>query len=117
MAQLREFFQKYARNRGIAMAEALAKEMKIVVGVQAPTRRTRSGRIVAATPATPFAPPRRVTGKLQASIKVVRVKNGAKVVVYQPYGLPLETSTRWWGWPHIFVARAKHILGIRGGTY
>lgn len=40
-----------------------------VLGVQAPLRRTRSGRVVAATPATPGAAPRRVTGWLQSRVE------------------------------------------------
>lgn len=117
MAQMREFFKRYARQRGVMMADKLAEEIKRVLSVQAPVRVTRRGKLVAATKAVPFAPPRRVTGKLQRSVKVKRTTKGATVVIYQPYGLPLETSTRWWGWPHIFVARAKANLGIRGGKY
>ena len=117
MEKIKEYFKRFARQRGVQMADALAEEMRRVVGVQAPTRRTRSGKVVAATKAIPFAPPRRVTGKLQKSITVRRTIFGATVTVHQPYGVPLETLTHWYGWPHLYVARAKANLGIRGGTY
>lgn len=112
--QLGDFFRRYARGRGVTMADKLAKEIKDVLSVQAPIKRTRSGRIVASTKATPFAPPRKVTGKLQKSVRVQRTRNGAKLIIDAPYGLPLETSTRWWGWPHKFIAVAMERLGLRG---
>jgi hypothetical protein len=112
--QLAEMFQRYARGRGVQIAHKLAVEMRRVLSVQAPTRVLPSGRIVARTKAKPFAPPRRVTGKLQSSVKEVRVKNGVSVRVYAVYGYPLEKSTRWRGWPHKFVSVALRNIGIRG---
>lgn len=115
MAQsLSEFFQKYARGAGVGMAQKFKKELQRVLSVQAPTRVTRSGRIVATTRAKPYAPPRRVSGKLQSRITIVKTKNGARCVIWTPYGVPLERSSRWRGWPHKFVAVALKNLGLTG---
>lgn len=88
--RLHEFFKKYARGRGVQMAEQFAENLREVLSVQAPTRISRSGRVYAATPAIPGAPPRRVTGALQKSVSVIRTKNGASVQVYKFYGAILE---------------------------
>lgn len=112
MARIETFFQKYARGQGVGMAEKLAVEIRRVLGVQAPIRYTATGKPVAATPAEPFAPPRRVSGALQASVKVHRTANGARVVVWKPYGKVLEKSRRWYGWPHAFVSVALRAIGL-----
>jgi len=112
--RLEEFFEKYARGRGVMIAEQLAKEIRGVLSVQAPVRISRSGKIVATTKAKPFAPPRRVSGKLQKSVKVVRTKHGARVVVFAPYAASLEYTTKWAGWPHKFVQVAMRKMGLRG---
>lgn len=112
--QLGEYFRAFARNRGVAVAEHLAKVVRQVLSVQAPTRITRGGNLVAATRATPFAPPRRITGRLQDSVKVQRTARGAKLTVYAPYAMPLEHGTKVRGFPHKFLAVAMEQLGLRG---
>jgi len=67
------------------------------VGIQAPIRITASGRIVAATPAIPGAPPRMVTKRLRNSIQV---RNGNRIYVLVPYSVYLEHSKKH---PHPFV--------------
>ena len=112
--RLEEFFKKYARGRGVAIAKQFKVELQQVLSVQAPTRRTRSGRLVATTRAKPYAPPRRVTGRLQARITVVETAHGARVVVWTPYAVPLEKSKRMRGFPHKFLAVALRNLGLSG---
>lgn len=79
------FYDKVVAPR---LANMVAQEMRIVCGVQAPTKVTKSGRIVAATPATPGAPPRRVTGRFIRSIRVVR----NRIYVGAPYAARLEAQ-------------------------
>lgn len=112
--RLEEFFKKYARGAGVGMAHAFKRELQRVLSVQAPTRRTRSGRIVATTRAKPYAPPRRVSGRLRERISVVPTAHGARVVVWTPYGVPLEKSTRMRGFPHRFIFVALANLGLIG---
>lgn len=114
MPRLEEFFKRYARGRGIAKAEELRRELDKILSVRAPTRITKSGRVVAATPATPYAPPREVTGALRRSVKIVRTEHGARLVVWKPYGFFLEKVTKWYGWPHLFMAWALERVGVRG---
>lgn len=111
--RVHEFFRKVARQKCKMLADQLAREMRKVVGVQAPTRITRSGRMVAATRATPFAPPRKVTGRLQKSIHVIETKRGASVQVCAPYAQYLEYGTGREGFPHAFLSVAKSNLGMR----
>ena len=90
---MEEFFKRWARQRGVMMAEAFAARMRLNVGKQAATRRTASGRLVAIFPARPGAYPRRVSGALQKSIRVVKTAKGAKVRVGNakvPYATALE---------------------------
>jgi hypothetical protein len=82
--------------------------------VQAPVRTTRSGKIVATTRANPFAPPRRVSGRLKDSVKVQRTAHGAKLTIYAPYAVMLEKSKYPYGFPHAFLRLAMVYLGIRG---
>lgn len=112
--QLSEFFKKYARNRGVLTAEALAVEIRKVLSVRAAVRRTKGGNLVAINKAKPFAPPRMITGKLRNSVKVVRTAHGARVVIYSKYGAALEYGRKWAGWPHKFLAVAMHKLGLKG---
>ena len=84
--QLSEFFQKYARKRGVMIAEQLAKEIREMISVPYPPA-SRPGK-----------PPRRRSGKLLRSVKVVRTATGARVQIGK--GLPglyasyLEYGTR-----------------------
>lgn len=112
--QLGDFFKRWARGRGVKIADQMAIELNQILSVQAPTRVTKSGRIVAATKATPFAPPRRVRGQLQSSVQVWRTVFGAKLRIQAFYGYYLEKSHRWYGWPHEFMKLAYARLGITG---
>ncbi len=100
--RLQEFFQKHARARGILMAEKLAKEVRRLLSVPAPVRRTAGGRLVATVRATPGAPPRAITYTLYNSVSVQRTTNGAKIAVYLERG----------GHPFFSVALAD--LGLKG---
>lgn len=112
--RLAEFFTKYARKRGITLGKKFAKEVENVLSrVQAPLRVTRSGKIVAATPAKPFAPPRMVTKALRNSVTVTETKTGCRVRVGKKYGMPLEFGKKLRGFPHRFFAVAAKILGIK----
>lgn len=112
--RLAEMFQRYARGAGVKIAEQFAKELRQVVGVQAQTRVTRSGKLVATTRAVNQAPPRRVSGKLQRSIKVIRTSTGnASVQIYAEYAWYLEKRTGG-SFPHKFVKIALQNLGLTG---
>lgn len=112
--QLNEFFQKWARGRGVTVGHEVAVEVRRLLSVQAPTRRTRFGRLVATARAKPFAPPRMVTRRLRNSVREIPTKHGMKLVVYAPYAAPLEKSHRWRGWPHRFLSVALESVGTRG---
>ena len=112
--RLEEFFVKHARGAGIKIGHRFAVELRTILSVQAPLRVTRGGRVVAATRATPFAPPRRVTGRLQGSVREVPTKHGLRVAVFKPYAVPLEKSARWFGWPHRFVQPVLRMMGLVG---
>lgn len=112
--RLEEFFKKYARGAGAKIGHKFAQELRTILSVQAPLRVTRGGRVVAATRAKPFAPPRRVTGALQGSVREVPTKNGLRVVVFKPYSVPLEKSARWYGWPHRFIQPVLRMMGLVG---
>lgn len=114
MARLEEFFQKYARGAGVGMATKLKNEMQKVLSVKALTRISKSGKVVALTRAIPHAPPRSVTDRLRTNITVVHTAHGARVVVWTPYGVPLEQSVTMPGFPHKFVAVALENLGLVG---
>lgn len=81
MANLSEWFRKYERERGVTIAREFARQLRDILGVQAATRVTAGGRVVAMFPAIPGAPPRRVTGALQAGVQVVPTKQGVRVQV------------------------------------
>ena len=99
MTTLYAFFTKYAKGAGVKIGEEFARRLRKKIDIQAPIRYTRSGRIVAATRAIPKAPPRKVTGALQASVKTQKTRRGLKVTVYKPYGWFLEFSVKH---PHKF---------------
>lgn len=112
--RLSEWFKKYARGRGVGVAEELKRRLQAKLSVQAPLRVTKGGRVVAATKATPYAPPRRVLGDLLRSVVVVRTAHGARLVIYAPYGWPLEKSKKWHGWPHAYLSVVLAEMGITG---
>lgn len=95
----------YAKVVAPRLAQMYAECLREVLGVQAPTRVTASGNIVAATRATPGAPPRMVTKRLKES---VQVRNGNKIYILAPYAAWLEHRTS-----HKYVARAKKLLLAR----
>lgn len=111
--RLAEFFKKFARKRGITLGQKFAREIQDVLSVQAPVRRLPSGRLVAVTPAKPFAPPRMVSGKLRASVKVTETRDGCRVRIGKKYGMPLEFRKNFGGFPHEFMAVAARRLGIK----
>jgi hypothetical protein len=104
------FFQKYARDIGVKKGEEFARRLRKKISVQAPLRISRTGRVYAATRATPGAPPRRVTGALQASVKTQKTAHGLKVNVYKPYGWFLEYSRKH---PHKFFEVVLKEMGLR----
>jgi len=112
--QLSEFFKKLAPGRGVMVADKLAVMLRKVLSVRARTRRTLTGKVVAAEPAIPFAPPRYVTGILSKSVKVRRTARGALLQIFAPYAVPLERGKKWYGWPHQSLARALRDLKIKG---
>lgn len=112
--RLGEFFRKHAKQRGVAIGHRFAENLREILNVQAPVRWTRSGRMVAARKATPFAPPRKVTGRLRRSVTEIPTVNGLKVVVYSPYAVPLEKSHRFAGWPHWFVSIVLKRMRLTG---
>lgn len=112
-ALLVDRFRKYEKERGWTIGQQLVQQLKLILSVKAPTRVTRSGRIVAITPAIPFAPPRLVTGKLRGSVKLTRYKQLARLIISAPYARPLEFSRRWYGWPHKFIRIVLEQMGIK----
>lgn len=89
----------YDRVVAPRLAKLYAAALREVCGVQAPIT-IIGGRVVAATRATPGAPPRRVSGRLYRSIRVV----GNRVYVHAPYAQHLERDG------HKFVERAKRLM-------
>lgn len=61
----------------------VTRELKVVLSVPAPRRRTKSGNYVATVKATPGAPPRKLSGRGRAatSYYVERTPNGAVLYV------------------------------------
>lgn len=104
--RLHEFFQKWARKRGVTMAEKLAVEIRKLLSVPYP-------------PASkPGESPHRRTGKLQGSVTVIRTKRGASVQVYAPYAKFLEPKPYGEGRRNKrnerpFFARVMRKLGLR----
>ena len=96
MATLR-FEAFYSQAIAPRLAKLFRDSIREVIGVQAPVRLLPSGHIVATTPATPGAPPRKVSGRLWTSVQA----RGNKVYVLAPYGEFLEKDN------HRFIALAK----------
>ena len=112
MAKLEDFFVRYARERGIKVAEHFAVELRKTLSTRAATRRTASGRLVAIFPALPYAPPRYVSGRLYKSVTVRKTARGATVVIMAPYGLPLEHGGGRMRTPHPFWKPTRERLGL-----
>lgn len=89
-------------GRGLQAATIhLTNRVRQAVSVPAPRRRTKMGRYVATTPASPGAPPRKLSGHLRRSIAWQMFKAGTvgRVGTNVLYGGPLE------GWMnHSFLA-------------
>lgn len=80
--QFSEFFKKYARDKGVEIAEKVLKEVTRVSSKQYP-------------PASlPGKPPARRTGKFVASGTIIRTKNGALLRWYAPYSGFLQHGTK-----------------------
>lgn len=109
--QLREFVLTIGKNKAKYLVHKMAEETRRLLSVQAPVRLTTGGRLVATTPATPGAPPRKVSGKLYKSVKEQETKHGAQLIVYAPYAWYLEKSTQH---PHPFFRVMLKNLGITG---
>jgi hypothetical protein len=101
-----------------AAAETLARYLRRILGTQAAVRRGATGRRSAVPgsatarpvyPASPGAPPRRVTGGLQSSVAVVPLSGGGLAVRVAFPSPALERR----GHPHvgIAVAQASAIAG------
>lgn len=79
---LNQFFERYARGRGVMMADALAKEIKQISSDPYP-------------PASkPGKPPHRRSGKFVSGVHVIRTTNGALVRFYAPYSKFLIYGTK-----------------------
>lgn len=68
---LQEIERKLQKAAKLARTKArvfLAAKIKEVLNEPAPKRKSRSGRWYATVPATPGAPPRKLTGRLQKSV-------------------------------------------------
>jgi hypothetical protein len=103
--RIEEFFVKYARGRGVTMAQRLAVTMRRLLSTRSPRP---------PLPAIPLAPPRLVTGRLKNTVSVVPTARGARVVVWAPHAPHLEYNTTRKGFPHKFVKPALVELGITG---
>ncbi len=95
IAKAKQKALKQAEERAKRLAEKVVRELKRVVGVQARTRITKSGRVVAVDRATPGAPPRRVTGRGQESIDF-RVTKANVIFGAVWYMLHLEKNGHPW---------------------
>lgn len=87
------------QNAQYAAARHLANKCREKVSVQAPlVRAKKSGRIRAAMPATPGAPPRRVSGIFKISIEEVwdETEQSWAVGSSVPYAQPLEDQGHLW---------------------
>lgn len=77
----RQVYESRMKRALTVVAVAFVTDLKKQVSVPAPRRRTKSGRIVAATPATPGAPPRVVTGRGRASLSMRIEIQDKKIVI------------------------------------
>ncbi len=101
MPRLEEFFQRYARGRGVGIAHEFAQRV----------RKKLSVRGAKGTPAIRLAPPRLITGDLYRSVKEIATRNGVRVVVWKPYGFYLEYSRKN---PHRFLKPVLEEMGLEG---
>jgi hypothetical protein len=83
MARFEEFFKKWARDRGVKIAEEVKAEA---------IRLSTSKRYPPAS--RPGTPPAMRTGRFARSIKIVRTTNGARLVFWAPYSKFLLLGTR-----------------------
>jgi hypothetical protein len=93
----------YGKVLAPRLAQLYRDALREILGVQAPTKLV-GGKLVAATPAIPGAPPRRVTGQLWGNI-VVRQN---RVYVNMPYAWYLEKGKG--RRRHPFVQRAIELV-------
>lgn len=98
-----EAFMK--KRVSLVFAVRVAEAMKEVCGIQAPVIIV-GGKKVAATRATPGAPPRRVTSRLWNSIRVYE----NKIQIHAPYARFLEAKN------HKFVQRSVKLALARYKT-
>lgn len=101
--KLKEYFIRYARGRGVQMADRLAARIRAKLSNRSPLPPAR---------AIPHAPPRLRSGRLRGSVKVRRTLRGATLMVGAPYGRILENSTTPKGFPHRFVRPSMKELGL-----
>lgn len=99
--QFSEFFKKWARDRGVAIAEEVLEEVTRISSKPYPPA-SREGQ-----------PPARRTGKFVRSGRVIRTKNGALVRWYAPYAGFLQQGTRFMGPRPYFDIALKNVLKRR----
>jgi hypothetical protein len=92
MLTMDQFLDEVTADMGRWLADELVRQMREVCSVPGSPD----------TPARPYAPPRRITGKLIKSIR----RRGRTVVVEAPYAGYLEFGTARKGFPHAFVDKA-----------
>ena len=79
---LSQWFERYARGRGVQMADKLAKEIKAISSDAYPPA-SRPGK-----------PPHLRSGKFVSGIHVIRTANGALVRFYAPHSKFLIYGTK-----------------------
>lgn len=107
-------------GRGLQAATIhLSNRVKQTLSIAAPRRRTAAGRYVATVPASPGAPPRKLSGQLRRSTawQMYKKNTVGRVGTNEVYARPLET---WMG--HSFLAytlnRSKgELVTILGRTW
>ncbi len=101
-----EEVERLAGKGLVAGAYYLLERIQELISVPAPSRRTKSGRLVATVPAIPGAPPRRLTGQLRGSGFVREIDaRRVDVVFATPYSRRLEFE----GHPYMIVALNEHL--------
>jgi hypothetical protein len=100
--QITDDIQRAASVRLVEAGYFLKDQIQEMIGVQAPYHITASGEYVADEPATPGAPPRRLSGDLVESGFVRQVSDSQVQVVFsRPYAGWLEFETT-----HVYMRRA-----------
>lgn len=89
---LTQFLSELPNDVGIELADAVVASTREVLGISGDPK----------TKATPFAPPRRITGRLQRSVR----RRGLRVSVDAPYAAILEYATKPHGFPHSFAQQS-----------